>query len=192
MADRSKEAKRRLREAQAARAAARDALAEAEYEAGERRRLSPWSRTALVLVALLAVIGAGFTVWRAAVADAEFSDREMVAAARSGAELLLSADAQDERRAGRILSGATGEFYDTFVRSAEAYTRFTRQQGGRSTAQIEAAVLAVRDGAAGVVLLTATLRAEAPDGPAPRQLRLRVVVQPEDGRLKLAGVTFLP
>lgn len=185
----------RWRAARAARDAARAELVAAEVDSGARRRLSRPVRFGLVVVAVLAVVGAGLLVWRAAVAGPEFSDQQMVDAAGQRAELLLTADAGDPKRARQILAGATGEFHDSFAQSAESYTEFVAGRGSRGATTIDGAALASRDGDRAVVLVAASLRVESPSRPqgeAPVQVRLRVVVEPEDGVLKLSGVTFLP
>nr|WP_234354012.1 hypothetical protein [Gordonia iterans] len=188
----SSAAMRRWREARVARSAARDELAAAECDAGERQRLSIRIRTALAVFAVLTVLGAAGAVWAAVERGPAYSDRELVDAATARVELLLTADADDQRRAREILSGATGEFHDEFAQSADAYSAFVQTHGSRGEAHIDGNALAARDGDVAVVLIAATVRVESGDEHGRRQLRLRVVVQPEDGVLKLAGVTFLP
>ncbi|MFZ2510237.1 MAG: hypothetical protein WAW85_04010 [Gordonia sp. (in: high G+C Gram-positive bacteria)] len=185
----------RWRTARKARASARDELVVAEIKAGARQRMSLRARGAFVLLAVLAVLAAGLAWWQVR-SGPTYSDRELVAAAVERTELLLAADADDPGRAKEILSGATGEFRDSFAQSAEAYTQFVERQRSRGTAGIDAAALAAREGDRGVVLIAASLAVAAGDAqaaPAEAQpLRLRVVVEPADGQLKLAGVTFLP
>lgn len=185
---------RRWRAARAARDRARDDLSTAEVSAGVTRRLSRSVRTGLAAVALLALVGAGLVVWQAVERTPAYSDRDLVEAASERVELLLTADAGDDDRARAILAGATGEFYDAFAQSAEAYTRFVEEQGSTGDARIDGAALAARDGDRGVVLIAArmSVSAGAVEEGKDRQLRLRVVTEPEDGVLKLAGVTFLP
>lgn len=202
----------RWRAARAERDRARDALAEALLRAGERRRLSLGLRLLLAALAVLAPAGAGCLAWRAAEATPAYSDADLVSAASSRVQRLLAADAADPDRAREILAGATGDFYDSFAQSAEAYTAFVADRGTVGEAAIDGAALVTREGDGGVVLVTAGLRvgtgAAGPTTPrptappqstttpgsttTPQQVRLRVLVEPDDGVLKLAGVVFLP
>ncbi|GAA3952502.1 hypothetical protein GCM10022231_08230 [Gordonia caeni] len=184
---------RRWRIARAARDRARDDLTDAEVSAGVTQRLSISARTVLAVTAVLVLVGAGVVVWQAVERTPAYSDQQLVDAASERVELLLTADAGDDGRARAILAGATGEFYDSFAQSAEAYTRFVEEQGSTGDARIDGAALASRDGDRGVVLIAArmSVNAGAVEG-RNRQLRLRVVTEPEDGVLKLSGVTFLP
>ncbi len=192
----------RWRAARADREQARDALAEAQVRAGTRRRLSLAARLTLAALTVLALAGAGLVGWRAAHADPRFSDAELVAAASSRVQRLLAADAHDPDRAREILAGATGDFYDSFAQSADAYSAFVAERGTVGAATIDGAALVHRQGDGGVVLVAAGLRVAtettAPQEPAPdaaanpQQVRLRVLVEPDDGVLKLAGVVFLP
>ncbi|UQE74475.1 hypothetical protein MYK68_17400 [Gordonia sp. PP30] len=198
---------RRWRDARAARRAAADRLAVAECAAGERRRWSTGFRIGLAVIAVLALVGAGAAVWSAVDRASRYTDAQLVDAAAQRVELLLTANADDRQRAREILDGATGEFHDTFAQSAQAYTRFVERAGSSGSARIDGAALASRAGDRGVVLVAASVRVAADPAkagePSPtpaagpvavehRQLRLRVVMVPEDGALKLAGVVFLP
>ncbi|GAC56490.1 hypothetical protein GOHSU_08_00180 [Gordonia hirsuta DSM 44140 = NBRC 16056] len=190
------DAVRRWRAARAARDRARDQLTEAELEAGLRRRLPAALRLTLVLVAVLAVAGAAVAWWQV-VRGPQYSDDQLVDAAVSRVQLVLSADADDPGRARKILAGATGEFHDTFAQSAQAYTRYIELQGTRGSAAVDGAALAYRDGDRAMVLVAATLSMAGAAGAGEsgeaggRPLRLRVVVEPDEGMLKLSGVTFL-
>lgn len=185
---------RRWRAARAERDRARVELADAQIEAGERQRLSRGRRLLLGLGVAVVVALAGTGVWQAT-ADRGYTDQQLVDAATQRVQLLLSADASDEDRAREILRGATGEFHDSFGQSAEAYTEYVQQRGSRGTAVVDGAALAARDGDRGAVLVSASLRVASGEEPADsdgaQQLRLRVVVEPEDGVLKLGRVTFL-
>lgn len=187
----------RWRVARKARERARDELIVAETTAGMRQRMSRGIRGALVLLATLTVVAAGLGWWQL-VSGPQYSDQELVEAAVARTELLLTADVADPGRAREILAGATGDFRDSFAQSAEAYTQFVEQRGARGSAGIDAAALAARDGDRGVVLLAASLAVtvgqedQAQAQAQAQPLRLRVVVEPADGQLKLAGVTFLP
>lgn len=151
-------------------------------------------RLTLAVVAVLAVLVAGVTVWQATARERSYSDADLIDAATSRVELLLTADAADTDRARQILAGATGDFHDQFAQSAQAYTEFVQEQGSNGRARIDGAGLVGRSGDVGVVLIAAAVavKGAAGEGEKRRQLRLRVVVEPEDGRLKLSGVAFLP
>ncbi|MFC0313295.1 hypothetical protein ACFQNE_16180 [Gordonia phosphorivorans] len=184
----------RWRSARAARKQAAARLAEAEVDAGLRQGLSRSVRLTLAVVAVLAVLVAGVTVWQATARERSYSDADLIDAATSRVELLLTADADDTDRARQILAGATGDFHDQFAQSAQAYTEFVQEQGSNGRARIDGAGLVGRSGDVGVVLIAAAVavKGAAGEGEKRRQLRLRVVVEPEDGRLKLSGVAFLP
>lgn len=193
MANSAEQAVRRWRTARAERDRARDQLIVAEVSAGVTQRLSLTARILLGALTALALAGAGLVAWQAAERGPAYSDQQLVDAASERVEILLTADAGDDDRARQILAGATGEFYDAFAQSAEAYTRFVQEQGSTGETRIDGAALAARDGDRGVVLVAArtSVAAGSVEGES-RQLRLRVVTEPEDGVLKLAGVTFLP
>lgn len=184
----------RWRAARAARKQAYARLAEAEVDAGVREGLTRSVRLTLAVVAVLAVVLAGLAVWQAQERGNGYSDAELVDAATARVQVLLTADADNENRVRQILAGATGEFYDEFSRSAEAYSEFVREQGSDGRAWVDGAGLAGRSGDRGVVLVAAAVavKADGSSGKIRRPLRLRVVVEPDDGRLKLSGVAFLP
>ena len=183
------------RTARARLAAARDELASAEVDAGLRAPAGARWRLLLALIAAVVVAGAGVAVWQAAAQTPEFTDAQIVDAARDRTELLLTADADDPGRARQILNGATGEFQESFAQSAEAYTDFISRLGTQGTATIDGAALVQRGDADAVVLVVASVRVGTDGAPADtagtQQLRLRVVVTPEDGVLKLSGVRFV-
>ncbi|WP_345314175.1 hypothetical protein [Gordonia alkaliphila] len=184
----------RWRAARAARKQAYARLAEAEVDAGVREGLTRSVRLTLAVVAVLAVVLAGLAVWQAQERGNGYSDAELVDAATARVQVLLTADADNENRVRQILAGATGEFYDEFSRSVEAYSEFVREQGSDGRAWVDGAGLVGRSGDRGVVLVAAAVavKADGSSGKIRRQLRLRVVVEPDDGRLKLSGVAFLP
>ncbi|MFT4085972.1 MAG: hypothetical protein QM658_02275 [Gordonia sp. (in: high G+C Gram-positive bacteria)] len=171
--------------------AARDALIDAERvsEAAGGRRV--WA-TAVVVVVLAAAL-AGFAVWRAVATTPEFTDAQVVQAARDRVTVLLSADSDDPSRAKAVLAGATGDFYDTFAQSADSYTEYIGEHGAHGTATIDAAVFDGRRGDDSAVLVVARVRVDtkSSSNTGDRRLRLRVVMTPEDGALKMSGVRFV-
>jgi len=183
------------RRARADAAAARDELAVAEAEAGLRPRGDRRLRLVLTAALTVALVLAAVAVWQAVVRTPEFTDRQIVDAARDRTRLLLTADAGDADRARQILAGATGEFHDSFAQSAEAYTQYIEKAGSRGEVRIDAATLARRGDPDSVVLIVASLKVGgtgvSADAAGTQQLRLRVVVTPDDGVLKLSGVGFV-
>lgn len=188
-----RDARRALRAAQAELRSARADLARLE---GTRTRSGPprWSVAALVVVLALAV-AAGVVVGRRMTTTVP-GDAEVLAAARSLVIPLLTPDARDPDRAGRILDDATGEFRDEFAQSSGSWSAVVSRLGTQTVGDVDGVALAARRGSAASVLVTAVLstrRAGAATGDTdPRRLRLVVDIAPEDGRLKLASVGLVP
>ncbi len=189
----------RLDAERAARADLREAVDElwsAEIEAGLRRpsRLVQACSAVALCAVLLAV--AAVTVW--ARAGDTYADDDYLEAATARVSVLLSPDHRRPDRARRILDGATGEFRDEFAQSADSYTTFVRSQGTIGRGVIDGAGVAARAGDSAAVLVAATV--EFTDATTPthdaetvvRRFRLRVLVSPADGQLKLAAVQYLP
>lgn len=183
-------ARRELREAL-------DELHRIEVDAGLRRRLPRrrWVAAGLVLVVALVLAGVAVTAWTRD--RAHYSDSELQSAAAERVEVLIAPDSRDDRRAQRILAGATGAFYDEFAQSADSYTEFVRANGTVAESSVDGTGISVRDGDSATVLVAATVvfagrGAPDADGDQARRFRLRVLVTPADGSLKLGAVQYLP
>ncbi|MET9201233.1 hypothetical protein [Gordonia sp. NPDC003585] len=175
-----------------------DELHAAEIAAGTR---SPVSRVwwvavvggVVVAVALAAVM---VTAW-VRTSD-HYTDADFESAAAERVSVLLSPNHRDPQQVWRILSGATGAFYDEFAQSADAYTAFVRAHGTVTHSSVDGTGVAGRADDTASVLVAATVtfdRASAKPDPraeAVRRFRLRVLVTPADGELKLAAVQYLP
>ncbi|GAB90000.1 hypothetical protein [Gordonia rhizosphera] len=190
----------RLDAERAARADLRDAVDElwsAEIEAGRRRpsRLVRVFSAVALFAVLLAV--AVVAVWSRA--DDTYTDDDYLEAATARVSVLLSPDHRRPDQARRILDGATGEFRDEFAQSADSYTTFVRSQGTIGRGVVDGAGVAARAGDSAAVLVAATVEFTDATTPADavaetvvRRFRLRVLVSPDDGQLKLAAVQYLP
>lgn len=188
-----RDARRALRTAQAE---LRSARADLDRLEGTRTRSGPprWSVAALVVVLVLAV-AAGVIVGRR-MATTVRSDADVLAAARALVVPLLTPDARDPDRAGRILDDATGEFRDEFAQSSGSWSAVVARLGTQTLGDVDGVALADRRGDEASVLVTAVLttrRTGGSDGDTDaRRLRLVVEVAPDDGRLKLAAVGLVP
>jgi Mce-associated membrane protein len=188
--DADRAARRELREAV-------DELHRIEVDAGLRRRppRRRWVIAGLLLVVSLVLAGVAVTAWMRD--RAHYSDAELQSAAADRVEVLIAPDSRDDRRAQRILAGATGAFYDEFAQSADSYTEFVRANGTVAQSSVDGTGISVRDGDSATVLVAATVvfagkgAPDAADDQA-RRFRLRVLVTPDDGSLKLGAVQYLP
>ncbi|GAC67778.1 hypothetical protein [Gordonia soli] len=144
-------------------------------------------------LALAVVVVAGWLGARSAYSDADYRR-----AAADRVSLLLSPDVGRPDRARRVLAGATGSFADEFAQSADGYTEFVRQNGTVAAGAVTGTGVAARAGESAEVIVVADVRFSG-GGPTAgdaargdRRFRLRVVVTPEGGVLKLAAVQYLP
>lgn len=182
------------RSARADQARAAAALIDAQTRAGRRpapRRWPLWLAVLSVVAALVfGVVGAAG--WMRT--DDGYTDSDYIDAATARIELLLSPDYRQPARVKRILASATGTFYDEFAQSADAYTTFVSKAGTVSTGRVLGAGVSRRLGDDAEVLVSATVDLTArDDAPASaREFRLRTVVTPEGGILKLSMVQYLP
>lgn len=167
--------------------AARDDLQAAEIDAGLRRAPRTWLWVSIVAILAVAAAAATLTLWSRAVPH--YSDADYQRAATDRVSLLLSPNSHDAGQAKRILDGATGEFYDEFAQSADSYTRFVRSQGTVARGTVDATGVSGRSGDTAAVLVSSTV---AFTDTVTRQFRLRVLVTPDDGQLKLSAVQYLP
>ncbi|MFW0788870.1 hypothetical protein [Gordonia sp. CPCC 205333] len=182
------------RSARADQARASSALADVEVLAGRRKPLRRWPIRIAALAAVAAIVFAviGIVGWLRS--DDGYSDADYVDAATKRIELLLSPDYRQPERVKRVLAGATGSFYDEFGQSADAYTTFVTKAGTMSTGRVVGAGVSRRVGDDAEVLVAATvdLAAQAERPASSREFRLRTVVTPEDGVLKISMVQYLP
>ncbi|MFW0783958.1 hypothetical protein AAFP35_05505 [Gordonia sp. CPCC 206044] len=177
-------------------ASAVDELHDAQVAAGVRRRPRIVWLVATIAVLLIVAAVVAVTFWVRA--DNAYTDDDYRRAAVARVSLLLSPDHRRPDQARRILEGATGAFYDQFGQSADSYTRFVASQGTVARGTVDGAGVSGRSGDRATVLVAATVgfaqtgAAGSGDAAATRQFRLRVLVVPDDGQLKLAAVQYLP
>lgn len=94
------------------------------------------------MVLSLALAGWGIARWSQE--SGRTSDAEYERIATDRVTLLLSPDYRQPGRAQRILAGATGEFYDEFAQSADAYTTFVKSRGTVAEGTVDGAALSGR------------------------------------------------
>ncbi|WOC11583.1 hypothetical protein [Gordonia sp. MP11Mi] len=186
---------RQLAGLRAARAKRRARRRELDAVLSEQRLASSVGRKQglAVVFAIVAVALAGLAVWQYAVAPRHYSDAEYVSATADRVSLLMEADSEDQGRAGRILSGATGEFHDSFAQSADAYTQFVESAKTSGDGSVDGVGVARREGDSALMLVAASVRVATSTGQdaAPAAFRMRVLMTPEDGELKIAAVEVL-
>ncbi|WP_341256931.1 MULTISPECIES: hypothetical protein [Gordonia] len=172
---------------------ARDDLIDVEAAAGRRIGLGRRQIAAIVVITVVVAALVGVASWRFATASVRYSDGEFVAATTQRVSLLLEADSSDPTRARRILSGATGEFHDSFAQSADAYSQYIESARTRGSGAVDGVALARRDGESALMLVAASVRITTADGTddAASAFRMRVQMAPEDGELKIAGIEVL-
>ncbi|ASR04620.1 hypothetical protein FOV72_06875 [Gordonia rubripertincta] len=166
-----------------------------EVDAGLRRRVprSRWILATLVAVVAVVLAGVAVVAWSGARNVPTDDDFERAAADRVA--VLIAPDHRDPSRARKILAGATGTFYDEFAQSADSYSAFVQANGSVSKSSVDGTGVSARDGDSATVLVAATVvfdtAGETGEGQA-RRFRLRVLVAPDDGSLKLGAVQYLP
>ena len=191
----------RLRADRVAQAELRDArkrLRAAEFDAGLRDRPRRIGTIVPILLCLAAVVGCGIAVSGWLRASSDYSDSDYEHAAAQHVALLLSPDFRSPEVARRILDGATGEFHDEFAQSADSYTQFVRSRGtvGRAAVMGTGVSGRVDDGAVVLVAASVTFAGEADNqhvsSSGAQPFRLRVLITPADGTLKMSAVQYLP
>lgn len=187
--------------------AAGDALIEAEVVAGVRRPMNRRVRRLLPIIGAALLVVAGVGVWFAASAPQQYSDQEYIDAATRRVSVLLTVDADDPNRSDKILAGATGSFEADFAQSADAYTTYVKETGGKGDGSIDAAALQFRSRDSADVMLVASVQVSkhnasdsgtgrtesASDDDAPIQtMRLIATMVPVDGQLKIDRLVMVP
>ncbi|MDL9937886.1 hypothetical protein QSJ18_14120 [Gordonia sp. ABSL1-1] len=184
------------RAARADLAAAVDELHSAQLAAGTRRPLARrwWALTTIIVVAALVLaVWAVVSWWR----DDDFDDADYERVAAERVSLLLAPDFRDPQQTRRILSGATGAFRDEFAQSADAYTQFVRSNGTVARSWVDGTGVSGRVGDTATVLVAASVVFDgrpqsAESSEVLRRFRLRVLLTPDAGELKLGAVQYLP
>jgi len=165
-----------------------------EVDAGLRRPVPRRRWILAMLVAFVAVVLAGVAVVAWSGARNAPTDDDFERAAADRVAVLIAPDHRDPSRARKILAGATGTFYDEFAQSADSYSAFVQANGSVSESSVDGTGVSARDGDSATVLVAATVvfdAGETGEGQA-RRFRLRVLVTPDDGALKLGAVQYLP
>ncbi|GAC51701.1 hypothetical protein [Gordonia amicalis] len=172
-----------------------DELHAMEVDAGLRRPVPRRRWILAILVTVVAVVGAGIAVVAWSDARNAYTDDDFERAAAERVAVLIAPDHRDPGRARKILAGATGTFYDEFAQSADSYSAFVQANGSVSESSVDGTGVSAREGGSATVLVAATVLFDADDGTGPgqaRRFRLRVLVTPDDGSLKLGAVQYLP
>ncbi|NMO02189.1 hypothetical protein HH308_13305 [Gordonia sp. TBRC 11910] len=182
------------RSARADQTRAERALVDAQVRAGHRPAPRRWPLWAVVPVAVVALVFANVGTVSWVRSDDGYTDADYIAAATARVEQLLSPDYRQPAQVKRILASATGAFYDEFAQSADAYSTFVSKAGTVSTGRVLGAGVSRRLGDDAEVLVAATvdLTAQADVPASSREFRLRTVLTPESGMLKLSMVQYLP
>ncbi|MGW0037659.1 hypothetical protein [Gordonia sp. NPDC003376] len=168
-----------------------DDLADAEHAAGLRPGLARRWWVVVAVLVVVAVVAAGVGVWAWVRSAQTRPDADFEQAATSTVELLLSPNPRDPQQVRRILDRSTGEFYDDFAQSSQAYTEVIRRTGEVASADIDGAGVSARTADAATVLVAATVHYRGATGTG-RQFRLRVGVADDAGVLKVSAVQYLP
>ena len=183
--------------------------AEDEPQAGEkplRRRLRPRFRRGAVLKALAASIAIACTAALITLSvlmvishrhqAAESARRaEFAAAARQSVVTLMSLDfnkASDDVK--RIIDNSTGQFHDDFKNQANDFIKVAQDSKVITEVTVNAAAVEQMTDDSATVLVSATSHVSNSSGAKqePRSWRLSVVIQRDNGQLKMAKVEFVP
>lgn len=148
----------------------------------------------VVVVVLSALVGwLGFRTCEARQVQAQ--QRQLLQAARQGALNLTTIDWQRaDADVGRILDGATGQFYDDFAKRSQPFIEVLKQSKAVTVGTITEAGLESETGDAAQALVAVAVKtsnAGAPDQ-QPRAWRMRVFVQKVDDDIKVSNVEFVP
>lgn len=147
-----------------------------------------------VVVALSVLLGwQGFRGYQA---QQEASRRsQLLQAAREGAVNLTTIDwKRADADVQRIIDGATGEFYDDFLRRAEPFIAVVKKYRSVSVGSVSEAALESENGGPAQALVSVNVDTTNADESAqiPRAWRLRISVQRVGSDIKVSNVEFVP
>lgn len=149
--------------------------------------------TGLAAACLLAFGAWSAVQWRQAVSDRE-EGRAAVEAASAEVTALTSVSARTrDADVEKLLDGATAEFRDEFEEQTDAFREALASSKVRSTGEVVSAGLVRLDGDRASVLVAAsgTVTNSQARRPEPRNYRLAVDLQKEDGRWLVSGLEFV-
>ena len=155
--------------------------------------------TALTLAGLASVGLLGATGYMLREHQAESEHRrlaaEYTAAARQGVINLMSVDYTSARETvQRVLDGSTGRFKAGFADASEDFVKALEEEKIITKATVNDAAVESLTPDSAVVLVSATSRREGPQAPedqkAPRQWRVVMTLERQDGQIKVYGVEF--
>ena len=120
---------------------------------------------------------------------------EYAAAARQGVINLMSVDYTSARETvQRVLDGSTGRFKSGFSDASEDFVKALEEEKIITKATVNDAAVESLTADSAVVLVSATSRREGPEAPedqkAPRQWRVVMTLEREDGQIKVSAVEF--
>ncbi|MEU9823386.1 hypothetical protein [Pseudonocardia alni] len=118
----------------------------------------------------------------------------LVAARQTATDLLTIAPDTADATLRRLEDGTTGEFHEQLGSRSGTFAGTIRDAKVSSTGEVSAAGVAERGPGRAVVLVSADStvhNAQVPDG-EPRQYRMRMTVEQEDGRWLVSRLEFVP
>ena len=178
------------------------------HDGAQHRRMRPrWlsrprptpatAALAIAGVALVALAGVG--IWlehtRGQQRDAQAQQALFLQVARQGALNLTTIDWQHaDADVARILSSATGQFYDDFSKRSQPFVDVVKQAQSKSVGVITEAGLESESPVDADVLVAVTVTTTNIGAPEqdPRRWRMRVTVQKTGNEAKVSNVVFVP
>jgi len=156
-------------------------------------------RTALTLALVIATVISGLAGWlgyrsvESRRAQQEYN--VFLQVGRQGAlNLTTISYTQADADVQRILSGATGSFYDDFQKRAPAFVDVVKQAQSKSEGAVTEAGVESTQGDRAQVLVAVTVKTSTAgvDEPRPRLWRMRIGVQKTSQGAKVSDVAFVP
>ncbi|MEE3062431.1 MAG: mammalian cell entry protein [Actinomycetota bacterium] len=148
----------------------------------------------LVIVALAALLGwLGFRTYQSHQNLAE--RREFLQTAKQGALNLTTIDWQHaDTDVHRILDGATGEFYDDFLKRSQPFIEVVKQAKAKTVGTITEAGLESSNASSAQALVTVSVQTSnaVSDDHMPREWRMRINVDKIGDQVKVSNVGFVP